>query len=128
MSKVFGISSASAFRRINQLELQAIEIGIGDKQANSTPTKVTHLWRPHREGCEQCKHTGYNGRVALVEVLPINEQIQHTILSPETTTTSLQTTANKHGFIPMALDGIIKALRGVVTIKDVLYVVDRSMR
>ena len=34
----------------------------------------------------------------------------------------------KVDFIPMALDGIIKALRGVVTIKDVLYVVDRSMR
>lgn len=127
LGKVFGIGSANAFRKINQLELQAIEIGMGDKQANSTPTKITHLWRPHREGCEHCKHTGYNGRVALVEVMPINEHIQHALLSPETTTTSLQALANKHGFVPMALDGIVKALRGAVTIKDVLYVVDRNM-
>lgn len=128
MSKVFGITTPSAFRKVNQLELQAIEIGIGDKRANSTPAKITHLWRPHREGCESCKHTGYTGRVALVEVLPVNEPIQHALLLPDTTTSSLQAVANKQGFIPMALDGIIKALRGVVTIKDVLYVVDRSLR
>jgi type IV pilus assembly protein PilB len=129
LERVFGIASASAFRRINQLEKQAIEVGLGhDDRLNSTPTKITHLWRPRREGCEHCNHTGYTGRVALVEVLPVSEAIQHAILSPQTTAASLQTHALKENFVPLALDGLTKALRGIVTIKDVLHVVDRNLR
>jgi type II secretory ATPase GspE/PulE/Tfp pilus assembly ATPase PilB-like protein len=129
LERVFGIGSASAFRRINQLENQAIELGMGHtQQANSTASKITHLWRPHREGCEHCNHTGYDGRVAIVEVLPMNEGMQSALLDDKGTASSIQARALKDGFVPLALDGLIKALRGVVTIKDVLHVVDRSLR
>lgn len=129
LERVFGIGSASAFRRINQLENQAIELDMGHtKQANSTASKITHLWRPHREGCENCNHTGYTGRVAIVEVLPMNESLQSSLLDEKSTANSIQARALKDGFVPLALDGLIKALRGIVTIKDVLHVVDRSLR
>ena len=129
LERVFGINSASAFRRVNQLESQAINLGLGnDPRASSTSNRITHLWRPHREGCESCKHTGYTGRTAIVEVLPVSENIQHALLSPQTTQASLQALAIKEGFVPLALDGLVKALRGLVTIKDVLHVVDKSLR
>lgn len=129
MQRVFGISSASAFRRINQLEKQAIELGMGnDERPNSSTSKITHLWRPKRDGCQHCNHTGYNGRVALVEVMPLSETLQHALLAPQTTAASLQAHALKENFVPLALDGITKALRGIVTIKDVLHVVDRNLR
>ena len=36
--------------------------------------------------------------------------------------------AVKENFVPLALDGLTKALRGIVTIKDVLHVIDRNLR
>lgn len=126
---IFGIKTAGAFRKISSMEQEAISLGIGqDVRPSSTQTKITHLWRPHREGCDECSHTGYKGRVALVEVLPVDEKIQHLLLSPDTTTASLYRAAVKEGFTPLAHDGLVKALRGIVTIKDVLRVVDRSLR
>lgn len=129
LERVFGISTPSAYKRVNQLENQAITIGIGgDARPNSTSNRITHLWRPHREGCDACNHTGYSGRTAIVEVLPVSEIIQHALLSQQTTAASLQAIAIKEGFVPLALDGLVKALRGIVTIKDVLHVVDKSLR
>ena len=129
LQRVFGVTNAAAFRRVHQLEEAALaqEMG-GDTRPSSTASKITHLWRPHREGCESCNHTGYQGRVAITEVLSINDAIQQALLSDETTAASLHAVALKEGFVPLALDGLVKALRGIVTIKDVLHVVDRSLR
>lgn len=127
--KVFGIQDRTAFGRIYQLEQLAIQGGMGqDPRPNSSHTSITHLWRPHRNGCEDCSHTGFAGRTALTEVLPIDEKIQHLILSPETTTASLQQAAMRRGFVPYAHDGLVKALRGIITIKDVLRVADQHIR
>ena len=129
LQRVFGVASASAFRRVHQLESAAIAQGIGsDQRPNSSASKITHLWRPHREGCETCNHTGYKGRVAITEALAISDSIQQALLSEKTTAASLHAAALKDGFVPLALDGLVKALRGIVTIKDVLHVVDRSLR
>jgi len=130
LERMFGIDSPSAYHRIHQLETQAAGLGIGtDPRQNTTRNRITHLWRPHREGCESCDHTGYSGRVALTEVLPLTDTVQKAILNPDTTAASLQTDAIKHdNFVPLALDGLVKALRGLVTVKEVLHVVDRSLR
>ena len=129
LERVFGISTPTAYRRVHQLENQAVTVGIGnDVRLNSSSNRITHLWRPHREGCEACNHTGYSGRTAIVEVLPVSENVQHALLSSQTTSASLQAIAVKEGFVPLALDGLVKALRGLVTIKDVLHVVDKSLR
>ena len=129
LQRVFGVTNASAFRRINQLEQQAVALGIGnDDRMSSTSSQITHLWRPHREGCETCNHTGYVSRIALVEVLPLSDKMQQALMAPNMTTAELQAAALKEGFVPLALDGLVKALRGLVTIKDVLHVVDRSLR
>lgn len=130
LEKMFGISSPKAFQRVHELEMQAIGLGLGeDTRPNSSRIHITHLWRPHREGCDACEHTGYSGRVALTEALPVTEAIQQAIIDPDMTASSLQTLAIKQErFVPLALDGLVKALRGLVTIKDVLHAVDRSLR
>ncbi|MGF7229475.1 MAG: GspE/PulE family protein [Candidatus Saccharibacteria bacterium] len=129
LERVFGVTTASAFRRVNQLEQQAIALGIGnDSRPSSTQSHITHLWRPNREGCEKCQHTGFSSRIALVEVMPLSETLQQALLAPQVTTSELQAAAVQEGFVPLALDGLVKALRGLVTIKDVLHVVDRSLR
>lgn len=129
LQRVFGISTNSAFQRIHQLEKLAIEAGIGGtSEPSSTATNIIYLWRPHREGCEACNHTGYTGRAIIGEVMNVTDAVQQALLSPNTTVSTLQQTALKENFVPLAIDGLVKALRGVVTIKDVLRSVDRSLR
>lgn len=125
LAKRFGITTGSAFKRVHELE-QAIAPAIfGDvKQLNSTPTAITHLWRMHDGGCESCDHTGYKGRSAIVELLEHSDNLQKALLSHDfQSTAAIQAIAVKDGFVPMALDGLVKALRGQTTISEVLQAV-----
>ncbi len=123
LRETFGINTSAAAKRVHDLERQAAADGLGDeKQLNSAPAGITHLWRAHPEGCNQCGHTGYQGRTALVEVLSNTEAVQKGLLDREINSVpALQRLALKDGFIPMALDGLIKALRGQTTIEEVLH-------
>lgn len=122
LEKSFGIHTPAARARVHDLERQAIVAGVGDtKLANSTPARITHLWRPHTEGCDACNHTGYSGRTALVEVLQSTDMLHKLLMAADVPSVpTLHASAIKDGFIPMALDGLIKSLRGETTPADVL--------
>lgn len=130
LKRVFGINSQKAMQRIHSLEQQALKASIGsDGRLSSTEHGITHLWKSHKQGCDACQHTGYKGRTLLGEVLAIDGDIQRALHDAEQTPASLQLVALKNPqFIPLALDGLVKALRGQIAIKDVLHVVDRSLR
>ena len=116
------MTTASARRRVHELEQMVAPTIFGDvKQLSSTPTQITHLWRPSKGGCETCGHTGYNGRTAIVEVLKNTDGLHKAMLSKDAPTAStVQSLVLKDGFIPMGLDGLVKALRGQTTIAEVL--------
>ncbi|HEU4914351.1 MAG TPA: ATPase, T2SS/T4P/T4SS family [Candidatus Saccharimonadales bacterium] len=120
IEKIFGMTSATAKRKVHELEQLAAKEGVGDnKHVNTTPAKITSLWRANDEGCEACHHTGYQGSIAIVEVLPVTMAIQKELLD-HTAGRRLHSTALKEGFVPMGLDGLIKALRGETTVSEVL--------
>ncbi|HSX34464.1 MAG TPA: ATPase, T2SS/T4P/T4SS family, partial [Candidatus Saccharimonadales bacterium] len=125
LAKRFGISTQAAFKRVHELEKSAAPAIFGDvKQLSSTASAITSLWRASSVGCETCDRTGYAGRTTIVEVLPASDGLQKALLAPDAPTiASLQATAVKEGFVPMALDGLIKALRGQTTIAEVLHAV-----
>jgi len=118
----FGIANAAAAKRVHELEREAIQSGLGDTtQPNTTPSHITHLWQARPEGCEDCQHTGYQGRTALVEVLTTTEGVQKGLMDRDNVSVAaLHKTAVKDGFVPLALDGLIKILRGQTTMKEVL--------
>ncbi len=120
----FGITSAAACKRVNDLESKAAPIIFGDvRQLGSTPTRITHLWKASETGCDTCEHTGYQGRTAISEVFTVTEGVNKTLVGKDTlSANSLHAAAVKDGFIPMALDGLVKALRGHTTIAEVLRV------
>lgn len=120
IEKIFGVTTASAHRKIHELEQQAAAEGLDDnKHVNTTPQRITNLWRASEDGCERCNHTGYEGVVAIVEVLSNTTELQKDILE-HMPSSNIHATAIKAGFVPMALDGFIKALRGQTTIAEVL--------
>lgn len=54
-------------------------------------------------------------------MLANTEHVQKGILSPEVSSVpALQKQALKDGFVPMALDGLVKVLRGLTDIDEVL--------
>jgi type IV pilus assembly protein PilB len=121
LAEQFGIAGPNAYKRIHELD-RAAAAGFGDlKQFGSSPTGITYLWRPDPEGCESCEHTGYSGRTAIVEVLSNTDQLHKALMGRDIDSVSaVQKAVLKDGFVPMAVDGLVKALRGKTTVTEVL--------
>lgn len=73
------------------------------------------------KGCKVCADTGYQGRIAIFEVLPISEAIKNLILE-RAAVAKLKAQAVAEGMISMKQDGYIKVLRGATTLEEVIRV------
>jgi type IV pilus assembly protein PilB len=72
-------------------------------------------------GCAFCNNTGYKGRIAIYEVMPIDEQIKKAIISGANTD-EIKKIAIKNGMQTLRQSGIKKVLDGITTIDEVLEV------
>jgi type IV pilus assembly protein PilB len=73
-------------------------------------------------GCSACAKTGYKGRLALHEVMPMSEELE--LLTVEHAPASQITeTARRQGMISLRDDGMAKVLRGVTSIDEIMRVV-----
>lgn len=125
-------TEGTGMKKINELEKLALEGGIGKgnlskKNSESTEnlstneSKINKLWRPRKDGCEVCGHTGYKGRIGIYEVLENSEEVQKLIVGSGTSE-QIQGQAIKDGMVTMQLDGFIKALRGQTSVEEILRV------
>jgi type II secretory ATPase GspE/PulE/Tfp pilus assembly ATPase PilB-like protein len=125
LERAFDISSAKAYERIHALEQAARDSGMGNGPPGSSAAHITHLYRAGKSGCEACEHTGYQGYIALTEVLALSEPIQNCLAAIDPLTPQkLHAAAIKAGFVPLALDGLIKSLRGETPLAEVLRAVN----
>jgi len=76
---------------------------------------------PKIVGCEKCNNTGYMGRVAIYEVMPISEKISKLIIE-KAAASEIQKQAMVDGMLTMKQDGYVKVLEGVTTIDEVIRV------
>lgn len=75
-------------------------------------------------GCEQCRGTGYLGRIGLYELLEISDDIRAAFLkAPAPDVTRIRELARDEGMISLARDGWDKVRAGVTTVEEVLRVV-----
>lgn len=122
--KTFGIKSERELQRIHELEKQAASQKIGEDigaDLSSTPSTITRLFKASADGCEECGHAGYKGRMGIYEVLDNSVDIQKLIVGNATSNT-IQDQAIKEGMMTMQTDGFIKALRGQTSIEEILRV------
>ncbi len=77
----------------------------------------------HGKGCPQCGNTGYRGRIAIAEVLDVNDKLQDLILDGKKNI-SLFDVISTQPFITIKQDGIIKVLQGLTTMEEVLRVTE----
>ena len=119
IAEMFKINTES-IKKIHNLEEQAFEDKIGgDTPMGSTDSTIGRLWRPNPEGCDECGHNGFKGRVGIYEVLGISIPIQK-MITANATSNDIQDQAISEGMVTMQMDGLIKSLRGITTVDEVL--------
>jgi type IV pilus assembly protein PilB len=122
ISHLFKLDDTKVFSQIHVLEKQAVDQHVGGDTPLGTDGKtITTLWHASPDGCEECSHTGYKGRVGIYEVLGNTIPIQKLIVS-NATSNQIQDQAILEGMITMQTDGLIKAIRGNTTVEEVLRV------
>ncbi len=73
-------------------------------------------------GCQYCKNTGFAGRIAIVEIIDINHDLQDIIMDSKKILKEEDIRKNQD-FITMKEDGFLKSLQGLTTIQEVLRVI-----
>ncbi len=71
------------------------------------------------KGCEHCNNTGYKGRIAIYEVMPISDKIKEMILH-EASVNEIKQQAIKEGMSTLRMSGLKKIKEGVTTIEEVM--------
>jgi type IV pilus assembly protein PilB len=77
------------------------------------------LWRP--KGCRSCGGTGYRGRLALHEVMPVTEEVERLTVQ-RVSAHEVQRVAIREGMRVLRSDGLAKAAEGLTSVQDVLRV------
>ena len=131
VEEVFGTGESNVMKGVHELEKSALEAGIGKtaegkaqvdtSKLSSSDSKITKLYKASDEGCVNCGHSGYRGRMGIYETLDNTSAIQKMIVASGTSD-EIQTEAIKNGMITMQVDGLIKALRGQTTVEEILRV------
>ncbi len=102
------------------------------KQSYRVPQQVLERAQLHIEpgeevvlakgkGCKRCNDTGYKGRVALLEGLKVNEEIQDLIMA-SASTGDIKRKAIECGMLTLRQVGLRKALEKKTTLEEVLRV------
>jgi type II secretory ATPase GspE/PulE/Tfp pilus assembly ATPase PilB-like protein len=78
-------------------------------------------------GCDACNHQGYNGRLAIMELLKMDTDLDD-LVARRASTRDLKQTALEKGFRPLAADGLRRVVQGITSVSEVARVVDLTDR
>lgn len=97
----------------------ASELGMLERLTELAGASPVSLWEA--QGCDQCGHTGYKGRVALTEYLPCDHVIRSIAKDSEFVGRAQQHN-RELGHRTLIEDGLLKVLQGTTTVEEVLRV------
>jgi type IV pilus assembly protein PilB len=93
---------------------------IGFTEADEPPNGKVRFRRA--VGCQACSRTGYRGRIALQELLLVDEEIERAIIG-HSSNDDIQHLALEQGMVPLRQDGLRKAALGITSLEEILRVV-----
>ncbi len=79
------------------------------------------------QGCPQCNERGYKGRMALMEILRMDDAMEE-LIAHRANVHELKRNALKRGFVPLAEDGVRRILEGSTSLDELSRVVDLTGR
>jgi type IV pilus assembly protein PilB len=77
----------------------------------------------HGTGCKKCDYTGYYGRTAIFEMLPLNERIR-SIINDNFSEAAIAAEAGRMGFRTLSESAINKVGSGITTLSEVARVAE----
>jgi len=73
------------------------------------------------EGCDNCLGTGFKGRIAIYEIMEIDEEMR-AVISKQPESMAVKEKALEKGMRTLIQDGLLKVVKGVTTVEEVLQV------
>lgn len=107
-------------------ELRNVPVGVlKEELPNITdPGEALKVYKTYKAvGCQRCENTGYSSRVAIAEVIDINDSLKEMINAGDKDL-NLEAVKKTEDFITIKQDGIIKVLQGLTTLEEVLRVIE----
>jgi type IV pilus assembly protein PilB len=89
-----------------------LDLGVPDEEVGSFKCY-------HGIGCTTCSQTGYKGRIALYEVMPMYEEIKELVLVGASST-EIKREAMRLGMLTLRQSGINKLKEGITTVEEVV--------
>ena len=86
---------------------------------------VRTLYQPC--GCERCDFQGYRGRLAIMELLRMNADMDE-LIARRSTFRDIRQLADRQGFVSLADDGLRRVLDGSTSIEELARIVDLTDR
>jgi type IV pilus assembly protein PilB len=72
-------------------------------------------------GCDQCRGTGYKGRMGIFEIFMIDDEVRH-MINKRTSTVQLRQRARELGMRTLREDGVRKVLAGITSAEEVISI------
>ena len=79
------------------------------------------------KGCKECNNSGFKGRVAIYEVLEVDDEFQKMISEKGKDETALKEAAKIQGMLTMKQDGLLKVLKGITALSEIERVTEGSL-
>jgi type IV pilus assembly protein PilB len=92
-----------------------------EKAGGASRLPPNAVWVAGR-GCEECRQSGSKGRIAIHELLVVNDEVRE-LISRRASEHAIRKAARNNGMRTLIEDGILKAAQGLTTLEDVVRVV-----
>jgi type IV pilus assembly protein PilB len=89
------------------------------EQLKLDPKKQAEFTYSKGRGCDRCKQKGYSGRCAVLELIPITDEIRKLIIERRSAT-DIKQLALQQGMRTLRMNGILKAREGITSLEEVL--------
>ncbi len=123
---IIGVVAQRLVRRLCRHCKQAYAPDEAERQLlGISSTKPVLLYR--EEGCEACNFLGFKGRIAVLEVLKMNRELDE-MIAQSATRRELHEAATRSGFKELAEDGVRHVLAGTTSVAEISRVVDLTER
>jgi len=73
-------------------------------------------------GCQNCRNTGFKGRIGIHELLVVNDRLRDAVVS-DATIGNIKSIAAEDGMVTLGYDGFRKVREGITTIEEIFHVV-----
>jgi type IV pilus assembly protein PilB len=71
-------------------------------------------------GCPACRHSGYRGRMAVFELLVLNERVRDAVIARRTSFEIRRISTETSGLVTLLEDGIVKAAAGETSFEEII--------